>query len=215
MSYRCCLVSAETRARYSSLYAMSGTEGGSPSGRSTRSRSSGHSVRDVIDPAASKPKGNKGKTKLKQRATPRTSWTSQETEEFLKLLLYHLPSAGDSNFKEETFNQVAEELNRKFTEQKVPKTNKSCHLKWSNVSVIFLRSCCTCTSILTIILWKIKNEFYLVHDIRSASGFHYSDTEGLSVDSSFQAAWEGFCKVSMQPGPPHLFTDPLLVTDPH
>lgn len=69
----------------------------------------------------------------KQRARgSRTTWTLDETSELVHLLHGHKPSAGDK-FQDETFNQVAIEINAKYTSQKVPKTGRSCALKFSNV----------------------------------------------------------------------------------
>ena len=101
----------------------------SSSGRSTRSR---HSTTGIVDPAAQQPSG-KGKATSSRRSTPRTTWTTDEIDELVNLLVLHHGSAGDNGFKDETYNKMAAELNQKFRNQKVPKTGKSCCVKWKNV----------------------------------------------------------------------------------
>ncbi|KAN0074750.1 hypothetical protein V8E55_011799 [Tylopilus felleus] len=82
----------------------------------------------------------------------------------------------DNSLKKDVFNRIAGELNGKFPSQRVPKTGKSCSTKWS-------------------MIWsKIKAEYTLISEIRSASGFYYDDSKGALVDDYTRAAWSIFCK---------------------
>ncbi|KAG9309701.1 hypothetical protein JVU11DRAFT_10377 [Chiua virens] len=49
---------------------------------------------------------------------------------------------------------------------------------------------------LTHTVLKIKSKHTLIGQIRSASGFHYDDVRGATVDDNTRPAWEGFCKAS-------------------
>ncbi|KAG6369775.1 hypothetical protein JVT61DRAFT_13594 [Boletus reticuloceps] len=103
----------------------------SSSGMSTRSR---HSTSGVVDPAAHRQQSSgKGKATSGRRSTPQTTWTTEEIDELVNLLVLHHGSAGDNGFKDETYNKIAAELNQRFPNQKVPKTGKSCSAKYRNV----------------------------------------------------------------------------------
>ncbi|KAF8122775.1 hypothetical protein EV363DRAFT_1300964 [Boletus edulis] len=149
---------------------MSSSENSLPS-KSTGSHSSGrsHSIRGIVDPADPVPANKgKGKGKSKSKTKPRTAWTDEETSELIKLLSdNHLVDG----FKDEVLNKIVGELNEKFPSQRVPKTGKSCCTKWSG----------------------IKSEFTLISEIRAASGFHYHDVNGVTVDQYTRAAWLSFC----------------------
>ena len=87
----------------------------------------------LVDLAARQPSG-KGKATSSRHSTPRTTWTTEEIDELVNLLMLHHGSAGDNGFKDEMYNKIAVELNQKFHNQKVPKMGKSCCAKWKNVS---------------------------------------------------------------------------------
>ena len=100
-------------------------------GRSTQSH---HSTTGIVDPAAQRPSG-KGKATSGHCSTPQTTWTTNEIDELVNLLVlcHDHGSAGDNGFKDKMYNKMAVELNQKFCNQKVPKMGKSCCVKWKNV----------------------------------------------------------------------------------
>ena len=112
---------------------MTHTGSQSSSSSSGRSTQSCHSTTGLVNPAAWKPDG-KGKATSSHCSTPQTTWTTEEIDKLVNLLMLHHGSAGDNGFKDEMYNKIAAELNQKFHNQKVPKTGKSCCVKWKNVS---------------------------------------------------------------------------------
>ena len=153
-------------------------------------------------PSNSKPGGKRA------RATAgKTVWTHDEIMMLLPFLQAHKASAGNNNFKEETFNMIAGEINAKYPSQKVPKTSCSCHSKLSNVHISLLWNNAGTHKVL-----QLKSEFNLVVDIRAVSGFFYDDVKGATMNDTNRDAWASFCRVSPTHFDVCLCTDSLQVS---
>ena len=195
-----CLLTQLTSARLPLCHTLPSSM---PLSSSTNNSDGSHSShRSLQSNKTSAPSNPKSGGKRARATTVKIIWTHDEIMVLLPFLQAHKASAGNNNFKEETFNMIAGEINTKFPSQKVLKTGCSCCSKLSNVCISLLWNNGGTHKVL-----QLKSEFNLVEDIRAASGFFYDDVKGATVNNTNWDAWASFCWV----GPTHF--DVCLCTD--
>ncbi|KIM60935.1 hypothetical protein SCLCIDRAFT_123214, partial [Scleroderma citrinum Foug A] len=114
---------------------------------------------------------------LTEKATGRKPAAHWEEEEERTLVLYleqKAAAAGDgANFAKKHFIGAAQHLKDNFTVKRGgEKTANASHTKWGN----------------------LKEDFYAVQSIKSASGLSWCDTNGAGMEKT-DTVWVGFVKV--------------------
>ncbi|KAF9476666.1 hypothetical protein BDN70DRAFT_882131 [Pholiota conissans] len=104
--------------------------------------------------------------------TSQAVWTTDDETTLIEFLFQHRASAGDgSSFKMTTFHAAVPVLEAKRAKGG-PKTAKSCQNKWSNLRRI----------------WRA------IQDIKTQSGWTWSDTRGADISPDMESQWETFLK---------------------
>ncbi|KAI6102949.1 hypothetical protein F5141DRAFT_984743, partial [Pisolithus sp. B1] len=103
-------------------------------------------------------------------------WTEEEEHAFVLYLQEQVPAAGDGvNFLKKYFNSATQHLKDKFPNQhRGKKTASTCSSKWTS----------------------LKEEYFAVIDLKSASGFTWSDEHGARM-ASCNPIWKDYIKVMM------------------
>ena len=133
---------------------------------------------------------------LTEKATGRKPAAHWEEEEERVLVLYLEQKAAaardGANFAKKHFVGAAQHLKDNFTvKQGGEKTANACHTKWGNVSAIsYLRAILGTTDEIS----QLKEDFYAVQSIKSASGLSWCDTNGAGMEKT-DTVWVGFVKV--------------------
>ncbi|KAI6102450.1 hypothetical protein EDD16DRAFT_1525598 [Pisolithus croceorrhizus] len=121
-----------------------------------------------------------------EKSNPRkipAKWTEEEEHAFVLYLQEQVPAAGDGvNFLKKYFNSTTQHLKDKFPNQHGgKKTASTCSSKWT----------------------LLKEEYFAVIDLKSASGFTWSDEHGARM-ASCNPIWKDYIK---KQGFPPVFTD--------
>ncbi|KAG1809208.1 hypothetical protein EV424DRAFT_1350097 [Suillus variegatus] len=100
-------------------------------------------------------------------------WTKEEETALLESLLGALSSSGDGGFKAPAFNAAAEDLKKKFPDQRGSvKTGTVCKNKWTS----------------------LKTLYNAVVDIKNTSGFTWSDENGAGIALKDDDVWVRYIK---------------------
>ncbi|KAG2124296.1 hypothetical protein BD769DRAFT_1305058, partial [Suillus cothurnatus] len=108
-------------------------------------------------------------------------WELEEERELISFLVTCRSEAGDTmSFKSSVFSDAAIHLNRMYPAQKhAYKSQSSCKTKWSN----------------------LKKTYNTVKNIKSLSGFAWSEEHGVGVIPETNGAWDAHTKVHPQSKP--------------
>ncbi|KAI6102812.1 hypothetical protein F5141DRAFT_1065434 [Pisolithus sp. B1] len=112
-----------------------------------------------------------------EKSNPRkvpAKWTEEEEHAFVLYLQEQVPVARDGvNFLKKYFNSTAQHLKDKFPNQHGgEKMASTCSSKWT----------------------LLKEEYFVVTDLKSASGFTWSDEHGARM-ASCDPIWKDYIKV--------------------
>ncbi|KAF9232201.1 hypothetical protein BU15DRAFT_55257, partial [Melanogaster broomeanus] len=137
------------------------------SNSSADSQSSAHSLRSqgIVNPA-------QVQASARSRKQP-AIWTEDEEAALLIFLLDNISAAGDGGFKLVTFNTAVSHLNTKFPGQTGGlKVGTSCKRKYAS----------------------LKKLYEIVIDLKSASGFTWSEQGGAGITLESNSSWASYCK---------------------
>ncbi|KAG2066445.1 hypothetical protein BDR04DRAFT_1106629 [Suillus decipiens] len=106
-----------------------------------------------------------------------THWELEEERELISFLATHKSEAGDTmSFKGSVFTDAAIHLNKLYpTQECAPESQSSCKTKWNN----------------------LKKTYNAVKNIKTLSGFAWSDEHGVGVTPETSGAWDAHTKVSL------------------
>ncbi|KAG1882696.1 hypothetical protein F4604DRAFT_1539141, partial [Suillus subluteus] len=103
-------------------------------------------------------------------------------------LATHKAEAGDSvTFKNSVYSDASKHLNTLYpTHRGAAKSQSSCKTKWNNMSFI-------------IIYLSTTKSYNVIKDIRSLSGFTWSDEHGAGVTPETSGTWDAHARVRVHP----------------
>jgi hypothetical protein len=116
-------------------------------------------------------------------------WTTEDETTLLEFLFQHRASAGDgSSFKMTTFHGAVPVLEATRTKGG-PKTAKSCQNKWAMVCrlLFYLLSQFLTT-------FQLRRIWRTIQDIKSQSGWTWSNTHGANISPDMENHWATFLK---------------------
>ncbi|KAG2340042.1 hypothetical protein BDR05DRAFT_890582 [Suillus weaverae] len=107
---------------------------------------------------------------------PAMHWDFKEEKAFIAFLVTYKSEARDiMSFKNTVFTDAAAHINNMFPSQKgAPKSQSFCRSKWAT----------------------LKRSYNAVKNIKTLSGFSWSDKNGISLTPETSGAWESHIKVS-------------------
>ncbi|KAG1884550.1 hypothetical protein F4604DRAFT_1509613, partial [Suillus subluteus] len=106
-------------------------------------------------------------------------WELEEESELIAFLATHKAEAGDNTtFKNSVYSDASKHLNALYpTYRGAAKSQSSCKTKWNN----------------------LKKSYNVVKDIKSLSGFAWSDEHGAGVTPETSGAWDAHARVRAHP----------------
>ncbi|KAG1855569.1 hypothetical protein F4604DRAFT_1590739, partial [Suillus subluteus] len=106
-------------------------------------------------------------------------WELEEESELIAFLATHKAEAGDNaTFKNSVYSDASKHLNALYpTYRGAAKSQSSCKTKWNN----------------------LKKSYNVVKDIKSLSGFAWSDKHGAGVTPETSGAWDAHARVRAHP----------------
>ncbi|KAG2344884.1 hypothetical protein BDR05DRAFT_881618 [Suillus weaverae] len=114
---------------------------------------------------------------------PATHWDIKQEKAFTAFLVTCKSEAGDTmSFRNTVFSDATIHINTKFPNQKgPPKSQSLCRSKWA----------------------ALKKSYNTVKNIKTLSGFSWSDESGISLTPETSGAWEAHLKVRLPKISPH------------
>ncbi|KAI6099592.1 hypothetical protein F5141DRAFT_1010260, partial [Pisolithus sp. B1] len=118
-------------------------------------------------------------------------WSEEEECALVLYLQEQVPAAGDGlNFLEKHFNNAAQHLKTQFPNQcSGEKTGATCASKWTTICISYL-----CATQGTDHILQLREEYFTVIDLKSTSGFTWSDEHGAGMESC-DPVWRDYLKV--------------------